>query len=320
MNSDSTLWGIFTGLKRVTMLKRTVVFSTPAYLSMRHSQLLHRARADEQNPDPIETSIPMEDLGMVVVEHEAITLTARAVQGLVDNGAVVVFCDKAHMPSAVVVSFDGNSVQTEVLRLQVNASLPLTKQLWQQIVQAKIRNQAILLRMLGRGDPDALESLAARVRSGDCDNREAVAARLYWNDVLGVDEFRRQREGGGANALLNYGYAILRAACARALVGSGLNCTLGLHHRNRYNAFCLADDVMEPFRPFVDREVDACLVAGSTGQVNKVVKQSLLRVLQVDLQCGDSRRPLMNALSLCAASLVRCLRGEAKQLVLPVLA
>ncbi len=299
------------------MLKRTVVFGSTAYLSMRHSQLVYRSKATDANSEPEEVTIPMEDIGVAVLESEAITITARAMQGLVANGAAVVICDTAHMPAALVLPLDGNSVHTEVLRIQTRASQPLMKQLWQQIVQAKIRNQSALLRQLERGNPAAVNALVARVRSGDTDNREAVAAKLYWEDVLGIEEFRRQREGGGANALLNYGYAILRAACARALVSSGLHCAFGLHHRNKYNSFCLADDIMEPFRPFVDREVNACFEAGSQGRITKMEKQALLGVLRVDTQCGDVKRPLMNAISLCTASLVRCLRGESKQMILP---
>ncbi len=302
------------------MLKRTVVFGSTAYLSMRHAQLVHRSKAADENSKSEEVTIPMEDIGVAVLESEAITITARALQGLIANGAAVVLCDTTHMPAGLVLPLDGNTVHTEVLRMQVRASQPLMKQLWQQIVQAKIRNQSALLRQLERGNPAAVNALVSRVRSGDTDNREAVAAKLYWEDVLGIEEFRRQREGGGANALLNYGYAILRAACARALVSSGLHCAFGLHHRNKYNSFCLADDIMEPFRPFVDREVNACFEAGSKGRVTKMEKQALLRVLRVDTQCGDMRRPLMNAITLCTASLVRCLRGESKQLILPELA
>lgn len=301
------------------MLKRTVVFGSPAYLSMQHSQLVHRAALQGSDAEAQVASMPMEDLGVVVLEHERITITARAMQGVVASGAAMVLCDPTHMPSAMLLPLDGNSVQTEVFRLQIAASRPLMKQLWQQIVQAKIQNQAALLRQLDRGEPDAVAALAGRVRSGDPDNREAVAARLYWNEVLGIEEFRRQREGGGANALLNYGYAILRAACARALVSSGLHCALGLHHCNKYNSFCLADDIMEPFRPFVDREVNACFAAGSKGRVAKSEKQALLRVLCIDTQCGAGKRPLMNAISLCTASLVRCLRGESKRLIVPEL-
>lgn len=301
------------------MLKRTVVFSAGGYLSTKHRQLSYRSPSTDNPDEQTQVTMPMEDLGVVVLESDAITITAKAMQGLVASGAALVCCDSSHTPSAMLLPLDGNSTLTEVFRYQVAASRPLSKQLWQQIVQAKIRNQAAVLRHVNRGQPDALETMVKRVKSGDTDNREAVAARLYWDEVFGIEEFRRQREGGGANGLLNYGYAIVRAACARALVSSGLNCALGIHHSNKYNAFCLADDIMEPFRPFVDREVNQCFNMGSTGRLTKTEKQILLNVLRIDVECGSVKRPLMNAISLCTASLVRCFKGETKDLVLPVL-
>lgn len=296
------------------MLKRTLYFTNPCHLSVQNSQLLIRKRDSEQE----DRTVPIEDIGIVVLENPAITLGLALIQRLVENNVAVIFCDPKHMPGAMLLPADANHVHAEVLRLQIEAKLPPLKRLWQQTVQAKIRNQADLLR---RRNPDAaaqLDRLAGEVRSDDADNREGVAARLYWQHLFGDPGFTRERDAPGENALLNYGYAILRAATARALVSSGLLCALGIHHRNRYNAYALADDMMEPYRAFVDCKVcDILEDQDPPEDLSPELKMRLLELLTMDTILGESRKPLMVALSSTTASLVRCLRGEADCVLFP---
>lgn len=295
------------------MLKRTVVFSSPVHLCIRHGQVFCRTKADDAEP----RVIPTEDLGVVVLENQAITLTAWVLQRLVENGTAVVVCGESHHPIAILQPLEGNSLHCEILRLQVEAGAPLRDRLWQQIVQAKIRNQALVLERQRGASMPRLRTLARSVRSGDPDNREAVAAKVYWQELFSGTGFKRDREGGGQNRLLNYGYSVLRAAMARAVVGSGLHPALGVHHCNRYNAFALADDLMEPYRPFVDREVAALGAGNVADNLTREEKERLLGILTLDVRFGDVLRPLLNALSHSSASLVRCLQGEDRILALP---
>lgn len=294
------------------MLKRTLFFTTPCHLSVRLSQLLvHR-------PDQEERTVPLEDIGVLVLENPAITLGVALLQRLQDLNVAVVICDDKHMPGSMLLPFSANHVHGEVLRFQIEASLPLTKRLWQQTVQAKIRNQGELLRLLGRSTASRLLEMAREVRSNDADNREGVAARLYWQSMFEDQDFVRDREGPAPNSLLNYGYAILRAATARALVSSGLLCAIGIHHRNRYNSFGLADDIMEPYRPFVDQLVCAMMPPDSDETfLSPQTKMRLLEILSWDTRIHGDRSPLMVALSSTTASLVRCLKGDASELVYP---
>lgn len=218
------------------------------------------------------------------------------------------------MPSSMLMPLESNSVQGERYRDQVEASLPLKKGLWKQIVQMKIRNQSLLLTKLDR-DGEKLKPFYTNVKSGDADNREGIAAKIYWDELFG-DEFVRSRTGPDPNALLNYGYSILRAAMARAIVGSGLSPSFGLFHKNRYNAFPLADDLMEPYRPFVDAVVYQLLLDDKK-ELDSEVKQRLLRVLFADTEFEDCTRPLEIGLSMTTASLARCFSGEGKNLALP---
>jgi len=227
------------------MLKRTLFFSNPYHLSVKLQQLVI---ADKETGEVKQA--PIEDLGFVVLDHREITFTQSAMNELAANNTAVVICNEKHMPASMMFHLDTHQVQNERFRAQVNASEPLKKQLWQQTVKAKIRNQAAMLKHSGQSD-EALNRLATQVKSGDSTNEEAQAARRYWPGLFGK-YFRRERFGMPPNPSLNYAYAILRAAVARALCGSGLLPTLGIHHRNKYNAYCLADDIMEPYRPFVD--------------------------------------------------------------------
>lgn len=297
------------------MLKRTLVFATSCHLCIRNGQLVHRPKSEGSE----ETIIPMEDIGVVLLEDLSVTLTGHALWKLNEQGAAVILCDDRHHPCAMLQSLEGHTTHAEILRAQLAAPRPITKRLWQQIVKVKITNQAALLRALNRSGAENLKRMADTVKSGDVDNREAMASRFYWSRLFALDSFVRDPDGMPPNGLLNYGYAILRAAAARALVSSGLYCAIGIHHSNRYNAFALADDFMEPYRPFVDATVVRLLAQGSDGTMTMSAKRELLGVLTADVFLPDYKRPLMNALSIGSASLARCLAGEDRDLVCPAM-
>ena len=288
------------------------MFTLPAYLSLKDNQIVIQLKGSEQT-----VTRPIEDIGVVVVENAQVTLSIPLLNALVDNNVSVVFCDNKQMPKSMLMSLDGNTTQQESYRYQMDATQPMKKQLWRQLIESKIRNQAALLGKLDK-DADALKPYYQNVKSGDSDNREGLASRIYWPLLMGSD-FRREREGVPPNQMLNYGYSILRAAVARALIGSGLYPAFGLFHRNRYNAFPLADDVMEPYRPFVDEIVYHLFFDGATSELDKRSKGELLRILFADVKLGKLTRPLEVALSMTTASLLKVLKGEQEKLVLPVL-
>ena len=290
------------------MIKRTVFFSSPVHLSARDRQLVVRFRTQR------EETIPAEDLGFVVLENPQISLTQHAAQLLMEHNAAVVFCGRNYHPTGMLLNFDGNHVQTERFRAQISASAPLKKQLWQQCIRHKIGNQATVLDMAGRGG-DALRYRVAQVKSGDSSNEEAKAAKLYWRLLFGED-FQRLRFGAPPNNMLNYGYAIVRAAMARAIAGSGLHPTLGIHHRNKYNSFCLADDLMEPYRTWVDWEVWQWHQRRPVPEeLTTEHKAHLLQLLTADVLMGHKKRPFMLGLTETTASVARCFTGTAKKAV-----
>jgi len=295
------------------MLKRTLFFGNPYHLSSRHEQLV----AANKNSGE-EKTIPIEDIGFIVFEHPQITFTQSVMQLLAENNTAVVFCDARHHPSSMLFHLDTHNLQAEIFRNQVQGSEPLKKQLWQQTIKAKIKNQAQLLDCVAL-DGEALHYLAKQVKSGDITGMEAKAARTYWPRLF-PNGFVRDRYGSAPNPALNYGYAILRAAVARALAGSGLLSTLGIHHHNRYNAFALADDIMEPYRPYVDMAVNNMMDQDmNVAELGKNEKAYLLKILGMDVIIGNHKRPLMLALSLTTASLARCFSGNAKKITYPLL-
>ncbi|MCM1151380.1 MAG: type II CRISPR-associated endonuclease Cas1 [Alistipes sp.] len=294
------------------MLKRSLFFSTPFCLSLRNGQMIvHTKEAPE-----MQKSIPIEDIGVIVLEHQQTTITLPLLNALSDNNVAVIFCGDNRMPNAMLMNLDSNKTQGESYRAQVEASEPLKKGIWKQIVEAKIRNQAALLRKLGK-DGDKLKPYYMNVKSGDADNREGIAAKIYWTELFGRD-FVRSREGEEPNNLLNYGYTILRAAVARSLMGSGLLPAFGIFHRNRYNAFPLADDLMEPYRPYVDEIVHGLHAAGRS-QLTKEVKGELLRILFADTRFDKVQRPLDVGLTFTSASLAKCFAGTQKKILYPLL-
>ncbi|MDR2814622.1 MAG: type II CRISPR-associated endonuclease Cas1 [Prevotellaceae bacterium] len=310
------------------MIKQTLYFSSPAYLSLRNKQLVVRLPEVERNetlPDTLkEKSVatrPVEDIGLLILDHQQITVTHGLLTALLENNVAVIHCNEAHHPVGMMLNLDGHTLQTQRFKAQVEASEPLKKQLWQQTVVAKIENQAAALAALGK-EVKKMEYLARSVKSGDADNCEARAAAYYWSVLFSdyIPHFVRGREEAPPNNLLNYGYAILRGAVARALVGSGLLPTLGIFHRNQYNAYCLADDVMEPYRPFVDRAALACMQKGEDiSELSKTVKSQLLSVMSQDTFFGKECSPLMVGLTKTTASLSACFEGKRRKITYPVL-
>ncbi len=299
------------------MLKRTLVFTNPCRLNLKDGQIHYRSIDAKEE---IDRSIPLEDVGFVMLESQAITITSGLLQAFERNSTAVVLCDSTHHPCAVMQSYNGNTTHSETLRCQIEASLPLKKRIWKEIVISKIQNQARLLEYYQLQGVSKLKGYAAMVKSDDSNNREGLAAKVYWQNLFGEISFKREREGDMPNGALNYGYAVLRAAASRALVGSGLYCAIGVHHRNRYNAFCLVDDFMEPYRPFVDRIVYDLVKAGENSEeLTSELKKKLLSVLSVDVSFEKWRRPLMVGLTESSAALARCIRGESEELCFPSL-
>lgn len=299
------------------MIKRTLCFSNPAYLSLRDRQLV--VRVDKHGDEPErQTTIPIEDIGVVVLDHRQITITHGAMSALLEECASVITCNEAHLPVGLLLPLDGHTVQSERFQNQINASQPLRKQLWQQTVQQKILNQAALLNELRGAETGNMKQWAADVRSGDSTNLEGRAAAYYWSKMFpDIPDFTRDRFGERPNTLLNYGYAILRAIIARALVSSGMLPTLGIHHHNRYNAYCLADDIMEPYRPYVDRLVVQTMAECSDTEITTSIKRRLLTVPTLEVRIGGQRSPLMVAASQTTASLARCFAGESRKISYP---
>lgn len=288
------------------------MFTQPASLSMKNGQLV----ITRKDTDEVVTR-SIEDIGFVVVANQMVKMTVPLLNALADNNVSVIFCDDKQMPKSMLMILEGNTTLQESYRYQMDASEPTKKRLWKQLVEAKVRNQAELLNRVGQ-DGDVLKPYYMNVKSGDTDNREGAAARIYWSMLFGKT-FKRNREGEPPNMMLNYGYAILRAAVARALVGSGLYPAFGIFHRNRYNAFPLADDVMEPYRPFVDEIVYRLYMDGAAEEMTNYVKSELLKVLFVDVRMGKMNRPLEVALSMTTASLLKVFKDEETKLVLPTI-
>lgn len=293
------------------MLKRTLFFSNPYYLRMKDRQLVIQSK-----DDLVHKTVPIEDLGFIVLDHPQISFSMKLIEQLNDHNVALVFCDSKHMPSSMTLPLDSHHIQNELFRAQIGASEPLKKNLWKQTIEAKIKNQALLLKKTGKQHQQLL-ALSKTVKSGDPDNREGFAARVYWNALFGK-QFFRDRYGDPPNPFLNYGYILLRSAVARSLAGSGLLATLGIHHRNRYNAFCLADDVMEPYRPYVDEIAFRMSEKWPDIQIlDKEHKAELLQLMTTDVLIGENKRPLMVALSQTTASLARCFSGETRKIVYP---
>ena len=308
------------------MIKRTLSFNNPAYLSMRNRQLVIRMpdNCDDLPPDneerggsyPIVKTIPIEDIGIVILDSSQITVTQALLSALLENNCAVVTCDNKHLPTGLLLTLYGNTIQSERYLDQINASIPLKKQLWQQTVQAKIQNQALLLQQRCGIEAANMLVWAKSVRSGDPDNLEGRAAAYYWSVVFDNKCFRRESDDV-RNAMLNYGYAILRAIVARALAGAGLNPTIGIHHHNRYDAYCLADDIMEPYRPYVDLLVLEIVSNDVPNEITPSIKRKLLELPVKEVVVNGTRHPLLIAVSHTVTSLRKCFSGESRRLLYP---
>lgn len=293
------------------MIKRTIeISSEAAHLTVKHRQML--IQRDRKTVG----SVPCEDIGIVLVDHPGTTYTHAALSSLAASDAALVVCNEQHLPAAILLPLTDHSQVVWRLNDQINASKPLCKRLWKQIVQAKIRAQAYVLAADSKPQRKLLD-MAKQVRSGDPQNMEAQAARVYWQYFLDEEPFRRDRDASDVNAFLNYGYAVMRAAVARALVAAGLFPAIGLHHRNRSNSFCLADDLMEPLRPMVDARARELRELGHD-ELTVEAKRGLLELLGERVTSGDEVGPLMVHVHRMASSLAKCFAGEAKQLQIPV--
>lgn len=306
------------------MIKKTLYFGNPAYLSLKDQQLVIKlqskigaeASASQEN---IITK-PIEDIGVVVLDNSQITITHGALSALLDNQVAVITCNKQGLPTGLMLPLDGNKTQSEKFRHQINASLPLKKRLWQQTVKAKISNQIAVLNSCAKCETRCLKIWCDNVKAGDPDNQEARSAAYYWRNLFqNITDFTRDRYGMPPNNLLNYGYSILRGVVARALVGSGMLPTFGIHHHNKYNAYCLADDIMEPYRPYVDELVYRIIEIKGTppDDLDKEWKTSMLTIPTLDVVIDGKRMPLMIGVTMTTASLYKCFSGELKQISYP---
>lgn len=307
------------------MIKKTLYFGNPVYLSLKNEQLVIRLpevvksnTLSEGFKQASEVTKPIEDIGVVVLDHKQITITSGVLESLLENNCAIITCDAKSMPVGLMLPLYGNTTQNERFRQQLDVSLPLMKQLWQQTIRSKIENQAVVLSTCAGQEIRCMKVWAADVKSGDPDNLEARAAAYYWKNLFKIEGFTRDREGLPPNNLLNYGYAILRAVVARGLVASGLLPTLGIHHHNRYNAYCLADDIMEPYRPYVDRLV--CEIISRTSDysdLTKELKAQLLTIPTLEVMISGKRSPLMVAVGQTTASLYKCYCGELRKISYP---
>lgn len=298
------------------MIKRTLYFGNPAKLSIKDKQL--SIDGLNENGEAVCRTIPVEDIGTVIIDSPQITITSGLIQALQENNVALITCDYRHMPQSLLLPIEGNSIQQERYEAQLSASEPLKKQLWAQTVTQKIKNQAAVLDGL-LIKSDYLVPLHKNVKSGDSDNCEATAAVYYWQKIFShVNGFVRHREGPPPNNYLNYGYAILRATMARSIVAAGLLPTLGIFHKNRYNAYCLADDLMEPYRPYVDQIVHQMVEEmGITEEMTKEHKAILLKIPAIDVIIDGEKSPLMLATQRTAVSIVKCFNGEQRKLIYP---
>lgn len=293
------------------MIKRTLFFSNAVCLTLKNKQLLIQNKETHE-----ESSVPIEDIGFAIIENNQTYISIPAINALTENNASVIFCNEKHLPFSMTLPLDCNSIQNQLFTAQIEATLPVKKKCWKEIIEQKIKNQALVLEKYNI-DSIKLKEYSSQVKSGDTTNREAIAAKLYWDLLIDVD-WVRTRDGEYPNNLLNYGYAILRAAMARALIGSGLLPTLGIHHHNKYDAYALADDIMEPYRPYIDDEVlEYTKQNPECEEITIEFKKKILNVLTRDVNIGKLTRPFMIALTITSSSLAKVFTGEAEKLSLP---
>lgn len=292
------------------MLKRTILIENKATLTSKDLQLVVKTELRE-------STIPIEDIGFLVIDNSETYLSINAMNQLVENNVAVIICGKNHLPNGMFLNLNSHHIQQEIFKKQLEASVPLKKQLWQHTIIEKINNQGLLLTKM-TGEVNPLESYSGKVLSGDTSNMEGAAAAYYWKTFFEFN-FKRERFGDYPNNFLNYGYAILRAATARALSGSGLLNTLGIHHKSKYNSFALADDIMEPFRPIVDERVAEIMQEFEEQELTTPIKAELLKILTRTVFFKDEKSTLMVALQKTASSLQQCFYGDRKKIKYPKL-
>ncbi|RTY74668.1 type II CRISPR-associated endonuclease Cas1 [Flavobacterium sp. GSP27] len=297
------------------MIKRTILIENKSSITTKNQQLILKSEIRE-------STIPIEDIGFLVLDHAEIYLSIPAMNLIVENNTAIIICGSNHLPNGMLLNLNSHHIQQEIFKNQIEASIPLKKQLWQQTIIEKIKNQGELLAKITE-NKNTFEFLASKVLSGDTTNMEGVAAQQYWkNFPLPNHEkngIKRERYGDYPNNFLNYGYAILRAATARALSGSGLLNTLGIHHKSKYNAFALADDIMEPFRPIVDEKVFDIMNRYQEQELNTAIKAELLQMLTQTVYFKEEKSPLMVGLQKTASSLQHCFTGHRKKIKYPKL-
>ena len=294
------------------MIKRIIDVSEAAYVCLKHQQLVIEKQSE------IVGQVPIEDLGVLILQHPAIVLTQQLIVACQKNKVVIVFCDEKHLPYSLILPIgEGHTLHNKILKQQMAISEPTRKRLWQKIVQHKIKEQEQTLVMLNK-ESTRLSFLSTQVKTGDSGNCEAIAAQAYWKLLFGK-AFKRDADLDGVNSLLNYGYAIIRAAVARSVCGAGLHPTIGLFHTNQYNALCLADDLMEPFRPWVDYVVYQMASTNSEVTINQQSKQALLGLMSEAVLYKKKTMPFMVALHYLMADLKRCYSNGIKTLPYPLL-
>ena len=294
------------------MIKRIIDISEAAYVRLKHQQLVIEKQSE------IVGQVPIEDLGVLILQHPAIVLTQQLIVACQKNKVVIVFCDEKHLPYSLILPIgEGHTLHNKILKQQMAISEPTRKRLWQKIVQHKIKEQEQTLVMLNK-ESTRLSFLSTQVKTGDSGNCEAIAAQAYWKLLFGK-AFKRDTDLDGVNSLLNYGYAIIRAAVARSVCGAGLHPTIGLFHTNQYNALCLADDLMEPFRPWVDYVVYQMASTNSEVTINQQSKQALLGLMSEAVLYKKKTMPFMVALHYLMADLKRCYSNGIKTLPYPLL-
>jgi len=296
------------------MIKKTINIESPAFIKTENEQIVITIKdsGDIQ-------SLSAEDLGVFIVDNNQTVITSNAISKLMENNTIIAFCDKSHLPAGLCFPTTGNFAQTKRFNLQVNAKTTLVKALWKDIIKQKIKNQAFVLKKYGF-DEKTLIVKSTKVKTGDSTNVEGSASQFYWRELFKSTEFKRAQDGVFPNNLLNYGYAIVRAITARAICVSGLHPSLGLFHKNVYNPFCLADDLMEPYRQFVDDRVYSYFLNPSFGEIlNKDLKKLLLNVIYCDVRINKETHPLSIGIGLTVNSLNNCFSEKQKKLALPEL-
>ena len=297
------------------MIKRTLYFGSPAYLSTTKQQLVVKY----PNPAEASKSASIEDVGIVILDHPQITISQPLISNLLHNNVALISCNERHLPQGLMLNLDGHHTQQAQLSAQIEATQALKDRLWKSIIQHKIINQAGILKLVGQSTEN-MNYWSSQVKNGDPKNHEGRAAANYWKTVFidYIEGFTRGRFEAEPNALLNYGYAILRAIVARSIVGSGLHPSLGIHHHNKYNAYCLADDLMEPYRPYVDQLVLEIIESEDDwSELTVEIKSKLLTLPTLDVVVNKKRKPLMLAVQQTSASLAACYLKERKKLKLP---